>query len=170
MYRVSAAKSRFVRRVPRRRARPDRGRRSSRTRWPGRCGGDADLFGNAAPPPRNDAAVFSVAAGYVELAKDAICHRDPERFALLYTLLWRLTHGEKSLLLVAADPLVHRLRQMQKSVRRDAHKMTAFVRFRQVEDDDGERYVAWFEPEHHILRSACRRSSSIVSRPCAGRS
>jgi probable DNA metabolism protein len=129
-------------------------------------GGDADLFGSAAPPPRKGAATFSVAAGYVELGKDAVCHRDPERFALLYTLLWRLTHGEKSLLLVAADPLVHRLRMMQKSVRRDAHKMTAFVRFRQVEDDAGERYVAWFEPEHHILR---RTSSFFVDRFAAMR-
>jgi DNA polymerase len=41
---------------------------------------------------------------------------------------------------------------MEKSVRRDIHKMTAFVRFRQVIDDGGERYVAWFEPEHFILR------------------
>ena len=100
------------------------------------------------------------------MREDAICHRDPERFALLYTLLWRLTHGEKSLLMVASDPLVHRLRQMQKSVRRDTHKMTAFVRFRQVEDDAGERYVAWFEPEHHILR---RVSSFFVDRFAAMR-
>lgn len=31
--------------------------------------------------------------------------------------------------------------------------MRAFVRFRLIEDADGERYVAWFEPEHHILRA-----------------
>jgi uracil-DNA glycosylase len=128
-------------------------------------GGSADLFGIAAPPSQSQR-TFSVAAGYVELAKDVICHREAERFALLYTLLWRLTHGEKSLLLVASDPLVHRLRQMQKSVRRDTHKMTAFVRFRQVEDEMGERYVAWFEPEHHILR---RVSSFFVDRFAAMR-
>jgi DNA polymerase len=29
--------------------------------------------------------------------------------------------------------------------------MHAFVRFRRVDDDGPERYVAWFEPEHHIL-------------------
>src|SRR6185312_16374293 len=128
-------------------------------------GGSPDLFGDA-PPPSPNAPSFSVASGYVELARDAICHRDPQRFALLYTLLWRLTHGEKGLLMVAADPLVHRLRMMQKSVRRDAHKMTAFVRFRQIADDDGERYVAWFEPEHHILR---RVSSFFVDRFAAMR-
>ena len=40
---------------------------------------------------------------------------------------------------------------MQKAIRREIHKMHAFVRFRRVEDEDGERYVAWFEPEHDIL-------------------
>ena len=87
-----------------------------------------------------------------QLAEDVVCHRDGERFALLYELLWRITHGERELLSVASDPLVHRLQRMEKSVRRDMHKMTAFLRFRQIADDGGERYVAWFEPEHHILR------------------
>ena len=75
-----------------------------------------------------------------------------ERFALLYELLWRITHGERELLSIASDPLVHRLQRMEKSVRRDMHKMTAFLRFRRVEDEGGEHYIAWFEPEHHILR------------------
>jgi DNA polymerase len=124
------------------------------------AGGASDLFGDAVPPPRGNWTV-SVAAGYVELAKDVVCHRDPERFGLLYLLLWRLTHGEKSLLEVASDPLVHRHSGLQKSVRRDTHKMTAFVRFRQIQDDAGEHYIAWFEPEHHILR---RVSSFFVDR------
>jgi len=38
-------------------------------------------------------------------------------------------------------------------VRRDVHKMRAFVRFREAADDDGPRYVAFFEPEHHIVRA-----------------
>jgi DNA polymerase len=129
------------------------------------AGGFSDLFGDVVLPHRGSQTV-SVAAGYVELAKDVVCHRDPEQYALLYTLLWRLTHGEKSLLMVASDPLVHRLSRMQKSVRRDAHKMTAFVRFRQVQDNAGEHYIAWFEPEHHILR---RVSSFFVDRFAAMR-
>ncbi len=40
---------------------------------------------------------------------------------------------------------------MEKAVRRDAHKMRAFVRFRKIDDGNGERYVAWFEPAHHIV-------------------
>jgi DNA polymerase len=40
-----------------------------------------------------------------------------------------------------------------RAVSRDLHKMKAFVRFRAVEDDDGNgpRYIAWFEPDHHIV-------------------
>ena len=121
--------------------------------------GGSDLFGEG-PPPRANTTI-SVPAGFMPLAQDVICHNDPQRFALLYTLLWRLTHNEKSLLMVASDLLVHRLRQMQKSVRRDRHKMTAFVRFRQIEDERGERFIAWFEPEHHILRHV---SSFFVDR------
>ena len=60
-------------------------------------------------------------------------------------------HGERHLLEIASDPLVFRLERMAKSVRRDLHKMHAFVRFRRVEDDGDERFVAWFEPDHFIL-------------------
>jgi uracil-DNA glycosylase len=35
-------------------------------------------------------------------------------------------------------------------VRRDRHKMTAFVRFREIDAPEGARFVAWFEPEHYI--------------------
>ena len=31
--------------------------------------------------------------------------------------------------------------------------MRAFVRFRRIEQDGDEHFVAWFEPEHHIVRS-----------------
>ena len=53
-----------------------------------------------------------------------------------------------------ADDDVRRLAELDKSVRRDSHKMHAFVRFREVEDAAGEaHYVAWFEPDHHIVRA-----------------
>ena len=40
---------------------------------------------------------------------------------------------------------------MEKAVRRDIHKMRAFVRFRKIGEAPSERYVAWFEPEHLIV-------------------
>ncbi|WP_270936246.1 UdgX family uracil-DNA binding protein [Falsiroseomonas oryzae] len=115
-----------------------------------RVAGDAPgLFAEDAPPPAAGAA-FHVPRAFVELAEIAIRHSDPERFALLYRVLWRLTHGEHALMQVATDPDVVRLSAMAKAVKRDAHKMHAFLRFRQVETEAGTRHVAWFEPEHHI--------------------
>jgi DNA polymerase len=115
-----------------------------------RVAGDAPgLFGEDAPPPAA-APSFHVPRAFVELAEVAIRHRDPERFALLYRMLWRITHGEHALMQVATDPDVLRLAAMAKSVKRDAHKMHAFLRFRQVETEAGIRHVAWFEPDHHI--------------------
>jgi uracil-DNA glycosylase len=113
-------------------------------------GGAADLFAADAPLP-SAATAFSVPRAFITLAETAICHSDPERFALLYALLLRL-RDRPGLLSDAADPLVQRLERMAKAVRRDVHKMRAFLRFREVETGEGARYVAWYEPEHHIVR------------------
>jgi len=92
----------------------------------------------------------------LELVEAAACFRDPERWGLFYRLVWRVTHGERHLLQVASDPDVHRLLRMEKAVRREIHKMHAFVRFRAVQAG-GEAepcYVAWFEPEHPVVERA----------------
>lgn len=115
-----------------------------------RVAGDAPSLFAEAPPPPPGMSAFSVPRAFLELAEVAIRHSDPERFALLYSLLWRVTHGEHGLMQVATDPEVIRLSALAKAVRRDAHRMHAFLRFRQVETEAGVRYVAWFEPEHHI--------------------
>jgi len=117
-------------------------------------GGDPDLFGSdvahAAAPS------FPVPRAFVDLAKDVVCHSDPERFALLYALLLRLKTNRHALD-DEADPLVRRVNELAKAVRRDIHKMHAFVRFREIDD----RFVAFFEPEHHIVR---RAASFFVNR------
>ena len=115
-------------------------------------GGAGDLFGDEAIVEAEDGPAFSVPRPFVELARSVICHSDPERFALLYTLLLRIREQPRAME-DAADPLVQRLQLMAKEVRRDMHKMHAFVRFRELEDEGGTRFVAWFEPEHHIVRS-----------------
>jgi DNA polymerase len=114
-------------------------------------------------------ATARVPAGFVALAEVAVRHRDEGRFALLYRVLWRLTHGEPALLAIATDADMVRLHGMVKAIRRDAHKMHAFVRFRCVATEAGEHYVAWFEPEHHILEAEAG-SSCGDSRSCGGRS
>jgi len=117
-------------------------------------GEPADLFGSDAHQPA--APSFPVPRAFVDLAKAAICHSDPERFALLYAILLRIK-SHRHAIDDAADPLVRRLHELAKAVRRDVHKMHAFVRFREI---DG-RFVAFFEPEHHIVR---RAASFFVNR------
>ncbi len=117
----------------------------------------ADLFGGAAEERAEggDAAPgarFSVPRAFVDLAKKVVLHRDPERFALLHRLLVRLRDQPK-LMDDQADLLVRKLEGHAKEVRRDIHKMRAFVRFREIESAEGPRYVAWFEPDHHIARA-----------------
>ena len=112
------------------------------------------LFGTASVPEAADAPQPRVPRRFVELAEVAIRHRDPARFALLYRLLWRLTHGEGGAIDTPTDPDTLRLEAMAKSVRRDAHKMHAFLRFRPVTTEDGAtHHIAWFEPDHHILEA-----------------
>jgi DNA polymerase len=113
------------------------------------AGEAASLFAQDAEPPAGTA-TFHVPRAFVDLAEIAIRHADAERFALLYRVLWRLTQGEPALMQVATDSDIVRLHAMAKAVKRDAHKMHAFLRFRQVETEAGTRHVGWFEPEHHI--------------------
>lgn len=121
--------------------------------WSTGAQAEADLF--AVPDRPCPAARRPVRANkvFLRLAGDVVLHRDPARFALLYRLLWRL-QDDRTLMEKPADPDLHRLTTMAGHVRRDIHKMRAFVRFRAIEEPDGvARYVAWFEPDHHILRA-----------------
>ena len=119
-------------------------------------GGSDDLFAvghHPDPQPLPNAPEVSANRRFVSLARNAILHRDSDRFALLYRLLWRLQKNRR-LMEDKADLDVRRIEELDKSVRRDSHKMHAFVRFRLVETDAEEgHYVAWFEPEHHIVRA-----------------
>lgn len=125
--------------------------------------GTADLFANSSPAPNSTPAAaktIAVPRDFLALARSAILHCDPARHALLYRLLWRLQQ-QPGLLRNAADPDVRHLNRLRQQVARDIHKMRAFVRFRRVGGDtvvddhaepDETHYVAWFEPDHAILR------------------
>jgi uracil-DNA glycosylase len=118
-------------------------------------GDESELFAPAAEaqPLEAPPGTFSVSTKFVELAQSAILHSDPERFAMLYRLLWRL-RGHPHLLNAATDPDVAQITAMARAVHRDEHKMHAFVRFREVGREQRAQYVAWFEPEHHIVELA----------------
>lgn len=122
-------------------------------------GDESDLFAPVTetpplePPQGASQASFNVTGKFVELAQSAILHRDSERFAILYRLLWRLRR-DHDLCDAATDPDVARVTAMARDVHRDEHKMQAFVRFREVGRERESHFVAWFEPEHHIVELA----------------
>ncbi len=111
-----------------------------------------DLFGDEAVMDAEERAAFSVPRPFIDLARTVICHADQERFALLYAFLICL-RSNPGAMDDAADPRLRRLEGMAKEVRRDMHKMRAFLRFREMETEGAMRYVAWFEPAHHIVRA-----------------
>jgi len=140
-------------------ARGDVGASRGRTVEPdpgARAADDPDASPAAFPAAERAAAApaVRVPAAFVALCESVVLHRDPQRFALLYRLLWRLVH-EPALRHDPLDPDLQRARGMEKAVRREQHKMTAFVRFRPIERGPGEAplHVAWFEPEHHVVEA-----------------
>ena len=119
-----------------------------------RVGGGGDgLFDERLPTPASDAAPFGVPKAFVDLAQEVILHRSEDRFDLLYRLLWRLGL-EPDLMKIVTDVDVAAALERARNVSLAGHKMKAFVRFRRVEDETGERWVAWFEPAHRVLEKA----------------
>jgi uracil-DNA glycosylase len=112
--------------------------------------GANDLFAEQeAPELSTQGAPLRVPPRFLGLA-DLVCrHSEPTRYDLLYTALLRIRETPR-FLEIASDSLVRRLEDMDRAVRRDRHKMTAFVRFREIDSPDGTRFVAWFEPDHYI--------------------
>jgi DNA polymerase len=113
------------------------------------------LFGalpDTAAPIGEERPAFSVPRPFIDQARSVVCHRDPERFALLYAMLCRL-RDTPTLIEDRTDPLLRRLETMAREVRRDVHKMRAFLRFREVGEGAEQCFVAWFEPDHHIVRA-----------------
>jgi uracil-DNA glycosylase len=94
---------------------------------------------------------FRVPPEFLSLAKTVSYHRTPARWSLLYRILWRIAGGERHLLEVASDRDLVSARELEKAVRRDAHKMKAFVRFRKTEDEHGDVYIAWHRPDHYVV-------------------
>ena len=126
--------------------------------------------GTAFPSPHTSKA-------FLELAEIVATHRSSERWNLLYRVLHRL-QSNRDLLKIEIDSDVARLRQMEHQVRRDLHKMHAFLRFRKLTPDameeaspftdakagpqavtgtsdvTAEHFVAWYQPDHRILSLA----------------
>lgn len=111
----------------------------------------ASLFGDEVVEA--SAGAVSLPRELLGIAERVICHRDAEVPARLYRIIWRAAR-DRQLLARTTDPDVDWLMKADKAIRRDVHKMHAFVRFRRLGEDEAgrESFAAWFEPDHRILR------------------
>ena len=90
----------------------------------------------------------------LELLESAACYHGEQRWSLLYEVLWRVSHGDRTAMM-AGDKLGSELQRRIKQVHREAHHLHAFVRFiERPSSSAGPQYVAWHEPAHDILHSA----------------
>ncbi|MEN8639793.1 TIGR03915 family putative DNA repair protein [Pseudomonas sichuanensis] len=84
-------------------------------------------------------------------------YRGEQRWNLLYEVLWRVAHGDRTAML-AGDRLGSELQRRIKQVGREAHHLHAFVRFVPLPAALAEHLqldlVAYHEPAHDILDSA----------------
>jgi probable DNA metabolism protein len=110
----------------------------------------------------------------IDLLQTAARCRGEQRWSLLYEVLWRVSHGDRTAML-AGDVLGSELHRRIKQVTREAHHLHAFLRFIELapsraepastvggcsvaagsaREAFGPEYVAWHEPAHDILASA----------------
>ncbi|NUT75864.1 DNA metabolism protein [Pseudomonas sp. C1C7] len=114
----------------------------------------ADLFASDdAPPATQGPFQARVPRALLDTLEHAAQYRGDQRWSLLYEVLWRVSHGDRTAML-AGDRLGSELTRRIKQVQREAHHLHAFVRFVAVAQSEGPEYVAWHEPAHDILRSA----------------
>ena len=85
-------------------------------------------------PLQEETGSFGVSRALINLASLAIQARDPERFDLLYRLVWRTNAGEK-----ADSAGMRRAQGLAFAVRAEAHRMRTLLRYLPVQGG----YLGW---------------------------
>lgn len=89
-------------------------------------------------------------ASFLDTAATVLLHADEDRFMRIHRMAERLLHNRAHWDDVLHPEHVH-LKSLERQVRRDMHKMKAFVRFTRVAGTVADEYVAWFEPHYFIV-------------------
>jgi DNA polymerase len=98
---------------------------------------------------------FTLPRSLVALAAQAFQVCEVERFALLYTLVWRSRHDELTLS-DTNDPDLRIARLWALAVRADAHRMRTHMRFVPVLQGDQPHFLGWYQPDHFVLEANAR--------------
>jgi probable DNA metabolism protein len=125
----------------------------------------SDLFGSDHSYPEEQGPFQArIPLALLQLLENAGQYRGDQRWSLLYEVLWRVSHGDRTAML-AGDKLGSELHRRIKQVSREAHHLHAFLRFVALPEPNlpasdlpektaQPQYVAWHEPAHDILLSA----------------
>lgn len=148
-----------------------RGVPPERLNWHGHAPAQQDLFGGDAAAAEWTATPTAprqpwLPAAALALLRLVLLHDEPQRFRRAHRFAQRLA-AEPRAWHDRLHPERIELERMAREVRREIHKMHAFVRFRPVADGrGGARHVAWFEPGHWVVRAAApffqRRFASMA--------
>ncbi len=96
-------------------------------------------------------AIFQVPRRFVDVARRVALHRASNKWALLYSVLWRILHENRNLLSIRVDDEVSRLLRMHWEVGADAHRMKSLLRFRRIRQNVNDTYIAWYKPDHLVV-------------------
>ena len=125
----------------------------------------ADLLGGFEdrPPAVTQRKAGRVPPRFLALAQAAVCHADPGRFALLYSLLWRL-QKDRSILFNLDDTEIGKLNRRVAAVVAEGRRMQAELRFRRAVSADGHKgLAAWFEPGHYVLERVAPHFAKAIA-------
>ncbi|QQC67116.1 UdgX family uracil-DNA binding protein [Paraburkholderia ginsengisoli] len=87
----------------------------------------------------------------------AACYRAADRWALLYRILWRWTHGERDVIELH-DPDGAQLNQRVQSIEHETADLLDFTLFRRRDPSIGlPEFVGWYEPRHDLLERAAEK-------------
>lgn len=95
---------------------------------------------------------FTMPRALIAMTALAFQAREPQRFGLLYRLVWRANAGQK-LLEDKRDRDLRDVQDLALAVRAEAHRMRTLMRFLPVEED---RYLGWYAPAHYVLESSAQ--------------
>jgi probable DNA metabolism protein len=100
---------------------------------------------------------------FIKLAQAAICHSDPSRFALLYSLLWRL-QKDRRILFNLDDTDVGKLNRRVQAVLAECKRMREELRFRRAVTADGHKgLAASFTPAHYVLERVAPHFTTAIA-------
>lgn len=128
----------------------------------------ADLLAELDPPTAaqvGERKVGRVPARFLRQSQLAICHADPDRFGLLYSLLWRV-QKDRRVLFNLDDTDVGKLNRRVEAVAAECARMIRELRFRRAVDAGGVKgLVASFVPRHYVLESVAAHFAREMHEP-----